>query len=93
MGHETARSLDLSSILSPRPAPGAGLLRGLLAKGRPLVMGVLNVTPNSFSDGGRFLDPAAAIAQAQRLVAEGADILDVGGILASLWQCDCGGAR
>jgi dihydropteroate synthase len=45
---------------------------------RPLVMGVLNVTPDSFSDGGRFLDPAAAIAQAQRLVAEGADILDVG---------------
>jgi len=49
-----------------------------LAKGRPLVMGVLNVTPDSFSDGGRFLDPAAAIAQAQRLAAEGADILDVG---------------
>ena len=41
-------------------------------------MGVLNVTPNSFSDGGRFLDPAAAIAQAQRLAAEGADILDIG---------------
>ena len=49
-----------------------------LAKGRPLVMGVLNVTPDSFSDGGRFLDPAAAIAQAQRLAAEGADILDIG---------------
>jgi dihydropteroate synthase len=41
-------------------------------------MGVLNVTPDSFSDGGRFLDPAAAIAQARRLVAEGADLLDVG---------------
>ena len=41
-------------------------------------MGVLNVTPDSFSDGGRFLDPAAAMAQAQRLTAEGADILDVG---------------
>jgi dihydropteroate synthase len=41
-------------------------------------MGVLNVTPDSFSDGGRFLDPAAAIAQARRLVAEGADILDIG---------------
>ncbi len=41
-------------------------------------MGVLNVTPDSFSDGGRFLDPAQAIAQAQRLAAEGADILDVG---------------
>ena len=41
-------------------------------------MGVLNVTPNSFSDGGHFLDPQAAIAQARRLIAEGADILDVG---------------
>src|SRR6202047_2284886 len=78
MGKETAASLDLSSVLSPRPPPGAGLLRGLLAKRRPLVMGVLNVTPDSFSDGGRFLDPAAAIAQAQRLAAEGADILDIG---------------
>jgi len=78
MGQETAASLDLANDLPRRPAPGAGLLRGLLAKGRPLVMGVLNVTPDSFSDGGRFLDPAAAIAQAQRLAAEGADILDVG---------------
>jgi dihydropteroate synthase len=78
MGKETAASLHLSSVLSPHPAPGAGLLRGLLAKGRPLVMGVLNVTPDSFSDGGRFLDAAAAIAQAQRLAAEGADILDIG---------------
>ena len=57
---------------------GAGVLRGFLAKERPLVMGVLNVTPDSFSDGGRFLDPAAAIAHARRLAAEGADILDIG---------------
>jgi dihydropteroate synthase len=78
MGKETAASLDLRNVLSSHPAPGAGLLRGLLAKGRPLVMGVLNVTPDSFSDGGRFLDPAAAIAQAERLAAEGADILDIG---------------
>jgi dihydropteroate synthase len=42
-------------------------------------MGVVNVTPDSFSDGGRFLDPAAALAQARRLIAEGADMLDVGG--------------
>jgi dihydropteroate synthase len=78
MGQETATSLDFRDVLSPRPAASTGLLQGLLAKGRPLVMGVLNVTPDSFSDGGRFLDPAAAIAQAQRLTAEGADILDVG---------------
>ncbi len=45
----------------------------------PLVMGVINVTPDSFSDGGRFLDPSAAVAQALRLAAEGADLLDVGG--------------
>jgi dihydropteroate synthase len=53
-------------------------LQRLLAQGRPLVMGVLNVTPDSFSDGGRFLEPAKAVAQAQRMVAEGADILDIG---------------
>jgi dihydropteroate synthase len=41
-------------------------------------MGVLNVTPDSFSDGGRFFDPATALEQARRLVAEGADILDIG---------------
>jgi len=53
-------------------------LARLLALGRPVVMGVLNVTPDSFSDVGRFLDPAAAIAQARRMIAEGADVLDVG---------------
>ncbi len=53
-------------------------LTRLLALGRPAVMGILNVTPNSFSDGGQFNDPAAAIAQARRMAAEGADILDVG---------------
>ncbi|MEE6281969.1 dihydropteroate synthase [Georgenia sp. MJ170] len=46
---------------------------------RCLVMGVVNVTPDSFSDGGRWLSPDAAVAHAHRLVAEGADILDVGG--------------
>lgn len=46
---------------------------------RPQVMGVLNVTPDSFSDGGRFVKPEAALAQARRMVAEGAAIIDVGG--------------
>jgi dihydropteroate synthase len=41
-------------------------------------MGVLNITPDSFSDGGRFLEPTAALSQARRLVDEGADIIDVG---------------
>ena len=49
-----------------------------LSLGRPLVMGIVNVTPDSFSDGGRFLDPGAAVAQARRLVEEGADLIDIG---------------
>jgi dihydropteroate synthase len=50
-----------------------------LALDRPLVMGVVNVTPDSFYDGGRHAEPAVAIAHARRLAAEGADLLDVGG--------------
>lgn len=46
---------------------------------RPLVMGVLNVTPDSFSDGGDFLDPLAALVRGRRIVAEGGHIVDVGG--------------
>ena len=46
---------------------------------RPAVMGIVNVTPDSFSDGGRFLDPGAAVAHGLALVAAGADVLDVGG--------------
>jgi dihydropteroate synthase len=53
-------------------------LGGLMAEARPLVMGVLNVTPDSFSDGGRFIDPDRAIAQAQRMIADGADVIDIG---------------
>jgi len=45
----------------------------------PFLMGVVNVTPDSFSDGGRFLSAEAAVAQAERLLAEGADLLDLGG--------------
>lgn len=47
--------------------------------GHPRVMGIVNVTPDSFSDGGRHDDAAAAIAHCERLVAEGADMLDIGG--------------
>ena len=46
---------------------------------RPRIMGIVNVTPDSFSDGGLHLDPSAALAHALRLVEEGADLLDVGG--------------
>ena len=45
---------------------------------RPLVMGILNTTPDSFADGGRYLDFDAALAHARRLIADGADILDIG---------------
>ena len=51
----------------------------LLPLDRPLLMGVVNITPDSFSDGGKFLDPKAAIAHGLRLMDDGADILDIGG--------------
>ena len=70
----------------PQPAPESGRLDGVLRCGdfllpldRPLLMGVVNVTPDSFSDGGQFLDAKAAIEHAHRLVGEGADIVDIGG--------------
>jgi dihydropteroate synthase len=53
--------------------------RVTLTLDRPRVMGVLNVTPDSFSDGGRFLDRGAALEHARRMLDEGADIIDVGG--------------
>jgi dihydropteroate synthase len=62
----------------PKQNPGPTALSGLLALGRPLVMGILNVTPDSFSDGGQFLDPATAIARAIAMAEQGADILDIG---------------
>lgn len=52
---------------------------GSLPLDRPVVMGILNVTPDSFSDGGRFFSVDAALARAESLMAEGADIIDVGG--------------
>ncbi|MDH7573348.1 MAG: dihydropteroate synthase [Clostridia bacterium] len=54
--------------------------RRLVVGERTLVMGILNVTPDSFSDGGRYLDPGKALARAQEMVAEGADLIDVGGV-------------
>jgi len=51
-----------------------------LRRGRsPLLMGIVNVTPDSFSDGGRYVDPAAAVQHALQLVGDGADMLDIGG--------------
>jgi dihydropteroate synthase len=57
---------------------GHPVLPALLSRPYPAVMGVLNVTPDSFSDGGRFAGPERALAQASRMIAEGADIIDIG---------------
>jgi dihydropteroate synthase len=47
--------------------------------GKPLIMGIVNITPDSFSDGGVFFDPETAVAHGEKLAAQGADILDIGG--------------
>jgi len=60
------------------PVELVGVRRPLPLGPRPRVLGVVNITPDSFSDGGRFLEPAAALAEAERLVAEGADAIDLG---------------
>lgn len=78
MAKIAATSDSHRAFSAPNGPPGPSALTQLLAKARPLVMGVLNVTPDSFSDGGRFLNPAVAIDHAKRLIAEGADILDIG---------------
>lgn len=69
-----------ASSRSPNPAAAQlhPVLRDLFARPLPVVMGVLNVTPDSFSDGGQFIEPELALTQAKRMIAEGAGILDVG---------------
>ena len=67
----------------PRPTAATGpaghaVLPALKSRPYPAVMGVLNVTPDSFSDGGQFAAPERALAQARRMIAEGADIIDIG---------------
>jgi dihydropteroate synthase len=64
-----------STSRSPADHP---VLPALLSRPYPAVMGVLNVTPDSFSDGGQFITPERALAQARRMIAEGADIVDIG---------------
>jgi dihydropteroate synthase len=54
------------------------VLQTMLSRPHPAVMGVLNVTPDSFSDGGRFIAPEQALVQARRMIAEGADLIDIG---------------
>ena len=57
---------------------GTAVLPALLSRPYPAVMGVLNVTPDSFSDGGRFSAPEQALDQARKMIVEGADIIDIG---------------
>jgi dihydropteroate synthase len=68
-----SRPASLAAIPALHPA-----LQALMSRPTPAVMGVLNVTPDSFSDGGQFLAPEQALAQAKRLIADGADIIDIG---------------
>ena len=67
-------------VTKPKSAEAADapLLRRLLSRPYPAVMGVLNVTPDSFSDGGQFIAPEQALGQARKMVADGADIIDIG---------------
>jgi dihydropteroate synthase len=74
MSGRAAASFDGRAIAPPWAIRGRAL-----DPARPLIMGVVNVTPDSFSDGGRFLDRAMAVEHAQRLIEEGADLLDIGG--------------
>ena len=71
-----ARTFEAAA--GPAQKPARDVLSALLSLGRPLVMGILNVTPDSFSDGGRFIDPAKAVAHAGIMSQQGADILDIG---------------
>lgn len=76
----TARAGSRSKAEIFRPQPGELRCgRITLSLARPLLMGVINITPDSFSDGGQFLDVAHAVRHARQLVEEGADLLDIGG--------------
>jgi dihydropteroate synthase len=66
-----------ASLLAPHRVLRAG--RFSLSLERPLIMGIVNITPDSFSDGGKFFDPGRALDHARQLLEEGADILDIGG--------------
>lgn len=73
-------ALPLPAAPASFPVPSLALPGGLaLPAGHTAVMGILNVTPDSFSDGGRYADVAAALRHAREMVAAGADLIDVGG--------------
>ena len=70
----TDQSFGEGSVFGKRP----NALTHLLSQKRPLVMGILNVTPDSFSDGGQFNDTQAALQRAQKMIEDGADAIDIG---------------
>ncbi|TAK86888.1 MAG: dihydropteroate synthase [Aquabacterium sp.] len=72
-------SADASVPEAPQPRQSWQAGRFCIDLGQPRVMGIVNVTPDSFSDGGAHLDASAALAHCERLLEEGADILDIGG--------------
>ena len=77
----TPEATDPPDDAGPLQAPAGALpnvLGLLMAKNRPIVMGVLNLTPDSFSDGGQFVDPEVALKHARQMIEEGADIIDIG---------------
>ena len=80
MGKDLARNVLTTSVEGIHRANRWQLRsREISLPRRPLLMGIINVTPDSFSDGGQFFDAGAAVAQGLRLAAEGADLLDIGG--------------
>jgi dihydropteroate synthase len=68
------QSLGTGNVFGKRP----NALAHLLSQNRTLIMGVLNLTPDSFSDGGQFAEPQDALRQAQKMIEDGADIIDIG---------------
>ncbi|MBE0630683.1 MAG: dihydropteroate synthase, partial [Burkholderia vietnamiensis] len=76
--HQRIAPVSESAVSVSAPAP-LQCGRFSLTFERPLVMGILNATPDSFSDGGRFLARDDALRQAERMVADGVDLIDIGG--------------
>jgi dihydropteroate synthase len=79
VGATRPQAFQASSTFHPPPVTSWRCGRHTIALDRPRIMGILNITPDSFSDGGQWLDPDAAVRHGVALAAEGADILDVGG--------------
>src|ERR1700754_2556979 len=69
---------SLSPSVPPAGSAGPDALRTLLERPIPAVMGVLNITPDSFSDGGEFIAPELALKRARAMIADGVDIIDIG---------------